>query len=245
MFSNILYYKIFNKSKKDLLNEIFNRNEKLHIISGNPEVLSNGLTNELLLKNFISHNSIIIPDGIGVVISAKIAKEPVEEKIPGIEVMDEILKRCEKEGKSVYLIGSKQENLELCIQNLNRKYCELNICGSYNGYFDINNCKDLLKDINRKKPFAVFVGMGAPRQELFISKHMKNLNACVFMGVGGTFDNYAGIVKRAPKWMLSLNLEWLYRVSKEPYRIKRLGSIPKFLIKVLREDKKRDKPSSI
>jgi len=232
MFSTILNYKIFNKSKTELLDEIFARTEKTHIISGNPEVLSNGLTNKMLFDNFTSNNSIIIPDGVGVVISAKIVKEPVKEKIPGIEVMDEILRICEKEGKSVYLIGSKQENLELCIKSLNVKYCKLCICGSHNGYFDINNCKELLEDINKKIPFAVFVAMGAPRQELFIAKYMENLNASVFMGVGGSFDNYAGIIKRAPKWMINIGVEWLYRVAKEPFRIKRLSVIPKFILNV-------------
>ena len=232
MFSNILNYKIYNKSKKDLLEELFTRNEKIHIISGNPEVLSSGLTDEVLLKNFISNNSIIIPDGIGVVISTKIVKEPVVEKIPGIEVMDEILKRCEKDGKFVFLIGSKQENLQLCIQTLYEKYPQLIICGSHDGYFDLNSCDDLLKDINKRKPFAIFVAMGAPRQELFIAKYMENLNASIFMGVGGSFDNYAGIVKRAPKWMINLGLEWLYRVVKEPFRIKRLIIIPKFMLNV-------------
>lgn len=232
MCTHLLNYKIYNKSKDELLEEVLEKKEKTHIISGNPEVLSNGLKNEVLFNNFISKSSIIIPDGIGVVISSKIVGEPVKEKIPGIEVMDDILNICEKKKEKVYLIGSKQEILELCIANLHMKYPKLIICGSHNGYFDLNNCKDILEDINEKKPFVIFVAMGAPRQELFIAKYMEDLNASIFMGVGGSLDNYAGRVKRAPKWMIRLGMEWLYRVAKEPFRIKRLSVIPKFMLNV-------------
>ena len=76
--------------------------------------------------------------------------------------------------------------------------------------------------------------MGSPRQEIFIDKIINVTNSKIYMGVGGSFDVFAGNVKRAPKWMISLGLEWLYRVSKEPWRIKRLGAIPKFLWKVLK-----------
>jgi N-acetylglucosaminyldiphosphoundecaprenol N-acetyl-beta-D-mannosaminyltransferase len=232
MSSNILNYKVYDKSKLDFIEEIFKKNEKIHIVSGNPEVLENGLRDQLLYDNFTSSKSMIIPDGIGVVISSKIVREPVKEKIPGIEVMDEILKKCENENKSIYLLGTKQETLELCVEKLHEKYPKLIICGSHNGYFDINNCNSLLENINEKKPFAIFVAMGAPRQEIFITKYMENLNASIFMGVGGSFDNYAGIIKRAPKWMIKLGLEWLYRVAKEPFRIKRLSVIPKFMVNV-------------
>ncbi|MNC67533.1 putative N-acetylmannosaminyltransferase [compost metagenome] len=81
--------------------------------------------------------------------------------------------------------------------------------------------------------------MGSPRQEEFISKYMDELPCKIFMGVGGSFDVFAGNVNRAPKWMISLGLEWLYRVSKEPWRIKRLGAIPKFLWLVLKNKIKR------
>ena len=92
------------------------------------------------------------------------------------------------------------------------------------------------------EPWAIFVAMGSPRQEIFLSKIMNVSNTHIFMGVGGVFDIFAGELKRAPKWMISLGLEWLYRVVKEPFRIKRLMVIPKFLLLVLRN---RDKMNTI
>lgn len=231
--TNILGYKIYNSTMKNLIDLIFSRSNKLHIVSGNPEVLYTGLHNEALFNNFTSDNSIIIPDGAGVVIASKVLNSPVTEKIAGIELMTELLSQCEKENKSVYLLGAQDEVLQECIRNINEKYPKLQIAGSHNGYFNLDSCSEIIRDINTKQPYALFVAMGCPRQEIFITKYMDKLVCRVFMGVGGSFDVFAGKVNRAPQWMISINLEWLYRVSKEPWRIRRLGSIPKFLMKAV------------
>lgn len=231
MTTNILGYDIYNKSKSDLLKEI-DKYEKVNIISGNPEILMNGLTDDRISKVFHSKDAIIIPDGIGVVIASKIVKQPVTEKVPGIEVMDEIVSNCAIEGKGIFLVGTKQDILEECIEKLKEKHKNLNVLGSHNGFFDIDNCRDIIDEIKEKKPYALFVAMGSPRQELFLEKYMDELPCKVFMGVGGSFDVFAGRITRAPKWMIKLGLEWLHRVIKEPVRIKRLNAIPKFLLKV-------------
>ena len=233
MYTEILGYKIFNDSKEKFIEHIKNMN-KVNIISGNPEVLFSGLENEELNKNFNEEYSIIIPDGAGTVLASKIVKNPVKEKIAGIEVMKEILNFCAKEGKGVYLLGATEETLIQCKDKLQELIPNLNIAGSHNGYFDLNNCEDILQDIKESNAYAIFVAMGCPRQENFIQKNIDKLPCTIYMGVGGSFDVFAGNVKRAPKWMISLCLEWLYRVSKEPWRIKRLGSIPKFLWRVIR-----------
>ncbi|MGO5074108.1 WecB/TagA/CpsF family glycosyltransferase [Clostridium sporogenes] len=232
MKTEMLGYSIFNGSKEELLN-IIDKYEKVNIISGNPEVLYNGLNNDELFKNFTDKDSIIIPDGVGVVLASKIIKNPVKEKIAGIELMNGILKKCNENGKAVYLLGTTEDVLKECERKLLIKYRNLNIIGKHNGFFDMDNCKDILEDIKESKPYALFIAMGCPRQEKFISKYMDELPCKIYMGVGGSFDVFAGKVKRAPRWMINCNLEWLYRVVKEPYRIKRLASIPKFLLKVV------------
>ena len=232
MKTKILKYEIYNKSKSQLLDYI-KGSKKINIISGNPEVLYTGLYNEQLFENFTDKNSIIIPDGVGTVLASKIVRAPVTEKIAGIEVMDEILQYCAEEGKSIYLLGAKEEILRECIIKMKDKYNGIIIAGSHNGYFEINSCADIIKEIKEESPYVIFVAMGAPRQEIFISTYMDELPCQVFMGVGGSFDVLAGRVKRAPKWMINTGLEWLYRVAKEPWRIRRLTSIPKFLVKVM------------
>jgi N-acetylglucosaminyldiphosphoundecaprenol N-acetyl-beta-D-mannosaminyltransferase len=229
--STILGYKIFDGSMEELFDKIINKEGKLHIVSGNPEVLYTGLSNDILFENFTSENSVIIPDGAGVVIASKLRRNPVKEKIAGIELMDKLIKYCADNKKGIYLLGAEEETLKICRNNLQLKYHNLIISGSHNGFFDMNNCDNIIEDINKAKPYIIFVAMGCPRQELFITKYFNELNCSLFMGVGGSFDVIAGKVNRAPQWMINSNLEWFYRVSKEPYRIKRLSSIPKFLLK--------------
>lgn len=234
MNTKILTYDIFNKSQEEL-EKFISSSKKLHIISGNPEVLYNGLNNEELLKNFTGEESIIIPDGVGVVLASKLVGQSVKQKIAGIDVMKELLKKCETENRTVYLLGAKMDILNECIDKLTQRYPKLNIIGKHDGYFNMDSCEDLLHDIISKKPYVLFVAMGCPRQEKFIAKYMDILPCNIFMGVGGSFDVFAGRVKRAPQWMIKMGLEWFYRVSKEPYRIKRLGAIPKFLLIVFND----------
>lgn len=238
MTTKIFQYEIFNENMESLLKNI-NNFEKVHIVSGNPEVLRTGLQSDILLDNFTSKNSIIIPDGISTVICSKIVGQPVKEKIAGIELMDCIVKKCEKENQGIYLLGASQETVDMCNINLRTKYRNLNILGSHDGFFDLDNCEEILQDIEQVNPQVLFVAMGCPRQELFITKYMDRLPCSIFMGVGGSFDIIAGNLKRAPKWMINIGLEWLYRVSKEPFRIKRLSVIPKFILMVLKDKYKR------
>lgn len=231
MFSKILKYDIYKESKSEFI-EYIKTFEKIHIISGNPEVLYNGMSDYSLFEGCTRENSVIIPDGIGVVIASKIARSPVKEKIAGIEVMEEIVKYCTNEKLGIYFLGAKQEMLDKCMENLKKRYKGLVIVGSHDGYFDIENCEAILEDIRGSKPEVLFVAMGSPKQEKFINKYMGSLPARIYMGLGGSFDVISGKLKRAPRWMINMGMEWLYRVSKEPFRIKRLGVIPKFLLKV-------------
>lgn len=239
MFTKILDFEIFNKDKNDLMNYIGNF-DKVNIISGNPEILFNGLNNSILSENFKNEKSIIIPDGIGTVVASKLVGNPVKEKIAGIDVVKEVLAKANSENKSIYLLGAKDEIVKKCAENIQKDFPSLIISGFHNGFFDLDNCNDIIEEIRKCNPWAIFVAMGSPRQEIFIEKILHDSNVHIFMGVGGVFDIFAGELKRAPKWMISLGLEWLYRVIKEPFRIIRLIAIPKFLILVLKYRNKQN-----
>ncbi len=233
MYTKILGYKVFKGTKEEFIKEILKRN-KSNIISGNPEILFNGLNDEKLNSTFNAEDAIIIPDGVGTVIASKLVKDPVKEKIAGIEVMHEVLLQSVKEGKGIYLLGAEEDVLQSCVKNIKRDIKGINIVGAHNGFFDLNNCEELINDIKSKNPWAIFVAMGSPRQEKFINLIKDDTNCKVYMGVGGSFDIFAGKLTRAPKWMQKLGLEWVHRVVREPWRIKRLGSIPKFLFLVVK-----------
>lgn len=239
MFSKVREFKVFNKSFDSFISYILDKskNEKIHIVSGNPEVLTFGENDKELNDEFKKESTVIIPDGIGIVIATKILGNPVEEKIAGIEVMDRILSIYEKEEKGIFLLGAKEEIIVDAYKSIQVKYPKLNITGYNNGYFDIDNCDDLINKINEGRPEAIFVAMGCPRQEKFIRKYFDKLDCKIFMGVGGAFDVISGKINRAPRWMINCGLEWLYRVIKEPFRIKRLVVIPKYLIKVIFNNK--------
>lgn len=233
MFTKILDFNVFNEDKESLMDYIEGL-DKVNIISGNPEVLFNGLKNSVLQKSFNDEYSLIIPDGIGTVIASKLLRKPVKEKIAGIDVVKEVIIKADKEGKSVYFLGATEDVVLKCVKNVKQDYPNLKIAGYHNGFFDLNNCEEIVKNIHESRPWAILVAMGSPRQEVFIEKIKDVTDIKIYMGVGGVFDIFAGNLKRAPKWMISLGIEWLYRVIKEPFRIKRLISIPKFLLMVLK-----------
>ncbi|ELC8349590.1 WecB/TagA/CpsF family glycosyltransferase [Clostridium perfringens] len=234
MYKELLGYKIFSDNKEELLKEIENK-KRVNIISGNPEVLYNGIKNEFLRNSFTKEEALIIPDGVGTILAAKINRIDITEKIAGIEVMNMLLEEARDKNLKVFLLGAKEETLIKCKEKIKDNYDGINIVGSNNGFFDLDNCDDLIEKINESKADILFVAMGAPRQEVFIEKYKDKLCCKIFMGVGGSFDVFAGNVNRAPQFMINIGMEWLYRVAKEPWRIKRLGSIPKFLVLSLKE----------
>ena len=120
MFTKILGFKVFNEDKNNLLKYI-EKYEKVNIISGNPEILLNGMNNSKLKESFNAETSLIIPDGVGTVLASKIVKDPVKEKIAGIDLVKEILIKAEKENKSIYLLGAEEEVLVKCIENIKKQ----------------------------------------------------------------------------------------------------------------------------
>ena len=237
MYVDLTGYKIYVGSKKDLVlklqkylidQECF---DKLNIVSGNPEVLLNGIENKELNEFFEREDSLMIRDGGGVILLLKIFKKYVTEKIAGIEIMEEVLKILNNSFSSAYFLGATSENLKLAIKNIKKAYPKIKIEGFHDGYFNEEELTKIIEDIKKSKPKVLFIAMGSPKQDIFISKYMDELDCKIFMGVGGSFDLYSGKVKRAPKFMINLGLEWLYRVLNEPFRIKRLVSIPKFIFK--------------
>ncbi|XZL01066.1 WecB/TagA/CpsF family glycosyltransferase [Clostridium perfringens] len=238
MYKELLGYKIFSDNKEELLKAIENK-KRVNIISGNPEVLYNGIKNEFLKNSFTKEDALIIPDGVGTLLAAKINGIDITEKIAGIEVMNMLLEEARDKNLKVFLLGAKEEILIKCKKKIKESYDGIDIVGSNNGFFDLDNCDDLIEKINESKADILFVAMGAPRQEVFIEKYKDKLCCKIFMGVGGSFDVFAGNVNRAPQFMINIGMEWLYRVAKEPWRIKRLGSIPKFLILSIKERGKR------
>ena len=160
------------------------------------------------------------PDGIGAVWALRKKGCKKVKKIPGCELWLDIVKTYYK-SKTFYLVGGKQKVIEATVTELKKEFNGIQIVNYRNGYIKTaQEQKELIEDIGLKKPDIVFVAMGSPKQELLMEEIQKQ-HAALYQGLGGSFDVYCGLKKRAPKIFLSLNLEWFYRLLKEPTRFKR------------------------
>ncbi len=168
-------------------------------------------------------------DGIGAVMACKKHGCKDVVKIPGCELWLKIIASLYKEGKTFYLVGGKQEVIENTVSKLKEEFSGINIVNYRNGYIKTEEeHNELIADIAEKKPDVVFVAMGSPKQELLMEEMMK-VHPAIYQGLGGSFDVYTGNVKRAPKWWIDHNLEFAYRLIKQPSRIKRQIHLVKFL----------------
>lgn len=182
-------------------------------------------------RNIINRN-IGYCDGIGAVMALKKHGYKDVIKIPGCELWLKIIDATYKKGKKFYLVGSKQEVIDKTVAQLKDDFPGINIVNYRNGYIKTDEeRKALMVDIAEKKPDVIFVAMGSPKQELLMEEMFEHHKA-IYQGLGGSFDVYTGNVKRAPKWWVDHNLEFAYRLVKQPSRIKRQIHLVKFLIMV-------------
>ena len=166
-------------------------------------------------------------DGSGAMMALKQKGFKNAIKIPGCELWLKIIARFNTE-KSFYLIGGKQEVIEETVGKLRRDYPGINIAGYRNGYINSDEeRRDLIDTVARIKPDVVFVAMGSPKQELLMEEIQRRHQA-IFQGLGGSFDVYTGRVERAPKWWVDHNMEFAYRLMRQPSRIKRQIHLVKF-----------------
>ena len=235
--TNILGVNINNVNKKQAIEILhgFLKKEKHHVvITPNPEIVIKATKDPEFLE-IINNSDLIVPDGIGIVIASKFTKYPISERVPGIELVSDLLETAKNlsEPLRIYIFGSKPGVAELAKKNLEEKYKNIKIVGTHSGYFDKYSELNIIEHIKELKPDIILVGLGAPKQEKWIWQN-KSLPAKISIGVGGAIDVFAGVVNRAPDIFIKLNLEWLYRVFKEPKRLLRLGSLPLFVIKVIK-----------
>lgn len=169
------------------------------------------------------------PDGIGAVwaLQKKGIKNVV--KIPGCELWLDVVNTYYKT-KSFYLVGGKQEIIEATVDQLKSEFDGINICNFRNGYIKSENEElELIEDINKYKPDVVFIAMGSPKQEKLMERIQESHQA-VYQGLGGSFDVYTRVVKRAPEWWVKNNMEWTFRLLSQPSRIKRQIHLVRFFI---------------
>lgn len=213
-----------------------NLNEKkgLQIVTINPEMTQTAKENEEF-RQVLKNADLVIPDGVGIKLALKI-KGIDQQNVPGIEFSKKLIEYCAKNNLPVALFGAKEEVVQKAKENLMREFENLNISYTRNGYFSKNDIEDIKNDMGASAPAAAFFALGSPKQELLASEFKKDMPHTVFVGVGGSFDVWSGVVQRAPEIYQKLGFEWLYRTLKEPKRFKRIfPALPMFLISVIIE----------
>lgn len=171
------------------------------------------------LKEIIKKCKLINADGQSIVWASKILKNPLPERVAGIDLMFELIRLAEEKGYGVFFFGATSDIVEKTVNIFKEKHPKLIVSGYRNGYFTEEEEEDIIKDMKKSQAKILLVAFSSPNKEYWLDKNIDKLNIPFCMGVGGSFDVVAGKTIRAPKWMQKLGLEWFYRFMQEPRRM--------------------------
>lgn len=203
------------------------------VIAVNPEKVMKARQDSALLGRLM-RAGLLIPDGIGVVFAARCKRlhAPIE-RVPGSELMPLICERAARSGRRIFLFGASPEVNPRVAAVLRQRYPGISIVGHQHGYVAPEEMPAVIRTINASGADILFVALGSPTQEIWMDRHVPQLNVKVCQGVGGTFDVLAGRVRRAPLLFRKWHLEWLYRLASEPRRLLRQTALPRFAFQVM------------
>lgn len=159
---------------------------------------------------------LVLPDGMGLIQALKFLGSPVQQRIPGVEFVEQLCRLSASEQCPVYFLGAKEGVAKAAAEKLSAKYPGMVVAGTHHGYFRREEEESLCREIRQAGTRILLVGLGVPQQELFIRRNLASLGHVVAMGVGGSFDVLSGRLRRAPVFLQKLGLEWLFRLCQEP-----------------------------
>lgn len=203
------------------------------ILAVNPEKVVRAQQDPMLLQT-LKAGGLLIPDGIGVVLAARLLGLGSMERVAGADLMPALCDLAARRGYGIFLYGASPEVNERAAASLLAQFPALRIVGRQHGYVRQEEMQSLVQTINDSAADILFVALGSPRQELWMQTYLPQLSVRACQGVGGTFDVLAGNVSRAPRWAIRANAEWLYRLLSQPSRMLRQAALPKFAVQVLR-----------
>ena len=202
------------------------------IVAPNTEFIMKAQEDEEFF-NVLKTAELATPDSVGVMLGGKLQKRKFKARIPGQMYFRSVLEYGAQNSWSFYLLGGRGDIPKLAKENVEKLFPGVNIVGYHEGYFETDSEEKVIEEINTLQPNVLFVAMGAPIQEKWIYKNKDRLKVDVATGQGGTFDYEAGNIKRAPRFIQKLGIEWLWRLILQPSRIKRMMVLPKYVLKLL------------
>jgi len=201
------------------------------VATANAEMLMRA-THDEELRRILNASALVVPDGAGTVWAARHLGHAMPERVAGYDLAQELLRCAPAEGRRVYFFGSAPGVAEKAKAKAEQLYPGIEIVGVRNGFFSPADNAAIIAEIRAARPDLLLVALGVPKQEKWIAAHLAELDVPVAIGVGGTLDVMAGVMKRAPLWMQRAKLEWLFRGLMQPKRAGRLLALPKFVLKV-------------
>ncbi|MCL2747194.1 MAG: WecB/TagA/CpsF family glycosyltransferase [Oscillospiraceae bacterium] len=201
------------------------------VVTPNAEIVWLACRDAALLRALRAAD-MVLPDGVGVVRAARKLGHPITQRVSGIDFAEALLPTLAERGIPVFFYGGKPGVAEEAAKRMEAAHPGLPICGTLDGYSYADAPEDVAEAVRESGAHALFVCLGAPKQELFMRRYGVMTGARLLVGLGGALDVWAGNVKRAPKLFIRLGLEWLYRILRQPKRIVRVFRLPAFMLKV-------------
>ncbi|HAA32957.1 MAG TPA: glycosyltransferase [Cyanobacteria bacterium UBA8553] len=204
-----------------------------HVVTLNSEMVMQAERNEALAK-IIRTAELVIPDGAGVTLYLRLQGKQ-QRRCPGIELAESLVRQAGELGESanVFFFGGSPGIAQEAARVWQKQLPKLAIAGVENGYLSPEAEQELQLTLKKHQPRLILVGLGVPRQELWIAQNRHLCPQAIWIGVGGSFDIWAGNKSRAPAWLRNNNLEWLYRLYQEPWRWRRMMVLPQFALKAI------------
>lgn len=221
----------------DLIFSFLSGDKCAKVFTPNSEIIMAGYNDKNFAK-ILNNADLLTADGIGVVKAAQILKHPVPERAAGYDIACKLLEKVAKSDYKLFLFGGKPGIADTAKEELEKKHPGIKIAGTRNGYFKPEETPEIVEEINNSGADLLFVCLGAPKQEYWIDENADKLKVKAALGIGGSLDVFAGVVERAPDFYCKHGLEWFYRLMKEPWRAKRMMSLPKFAVTVILNGKK-------
>lgn len=205
---------------------IARRGKPGYVVTPNAEIGESCFSDGRLLEA-VTDADYVLPDGAGVVLASRILGCPLKGKVAGYDLARALLPEIRRNGMRLFLLGSAPGVAEKAADNIRRDFPGIDIAGVHDGYFKKD--EEVIPLINSLKVDVLYVGLGFPKQEIWMRQNRDKLQVGVMLGLGGTLDGIAGLTKRAPEFFIRLNLEWLYRLFREPTRFGRMLRLPKYI----------------
>ena len=216
------------------LNSMLEHGEQGYLVTPNPEILQCA-HKDTELRDVLNRASLCIADGVGVIWAAKMLKKPLKARIPGVEIGEQMLSLCAREGRGVFFLGGAEGVADAAAERMMEVHPGLSVSGTHHGYFDKDDNDRIVGMINDSGAEVLFVCMGFPYQEKWIAANLGRMPSVrLAFALGGSLDVYAGRVKRAPRAFCAIGLEWLWRAFSSWSHFRRALKLPLYIIRVLK-----------